>query len=99
MRRRYGNGSTRDRYLAELRYLDNLYGAGFGHPWARQIADLEAGKPVVVQHAYEIDLHPSTPGPFRLEADGSVTHFPATLAAAAAGQAGTQASATPETPR
>ena len=73
MRRRGGDTSTRERYLAELRYLDRLYGAGFGHPWARQIADLEAGKPVVVQHAYQLDLHPSTPEPFRLDADGSVT--------------------------
>jgi len=73
VRRRGGDGSTRERYLAELRYLDNLYGAGFGHPWARQIAELEAGKPVVVHHAYQLDLHPSTPGPFRLEADGRVT--------------------------
>jgi len=82
VRRRYGNGSTRDRYLAELRYLDNLYGADFGHPWARQISDLKSGKPVVVHHAYEIDLHPSTPGPFRLEADGRVTQVVERRAAA-----------------
>ena len=98
MRRRRGDTSTRERYLAERRYLDNLYGENFGHPWARQIADLEAGKPVVVQHAYELDLHPRTPGPFRLDADGRVTQV-VERRAAAAEQTDTQASATPETPR
>lgn len=39
MRRRGGNGSTREHYLAELRYLDRRYGADFDHPWARQISD------------------------------------------------------------
>ena len=74
MRRRGTDTGIRERYLTDLRYLAAHYGgAEFGYPWARRIADLEAGRAVTVQHAYQLDLHPRTPGPFRLDANGTVT--------------------------
>ncbi len=74
MRRRGTGGGIRAEYLVELERLEHLYGGpAFGQPFAAQITALKAGKPVVVQNGYEIDLLPPYSGPFCLEPDGTIT--------------------------
>ena len=68
--RRRNAGTARATYLKWLQLLEGLYGRGrFGCSWAAEIAAIQAGKPVVVQHGYEIDLLPPFSGPFCLESD------------------------------
>jgi len=74
VRRRGRGGGIRAEYLAELERLEHLYGGPeFGHPFAAQITALKAGRPVIVQNGYEIDLLPPYSGPFCLEPDGTIT--------------------------
>jgi len=74
VRRRGRGGGIRAEYLAELERLEHLYGGpAFGYPFAAQITALKAGKPVIVQNGYEIDLLPPYSGPFCLEPDGAIT--------------------------
>ena len=72
MRRRNAS-AARATYLEWLQLLERLYGEGrFGHSWAAEIAAIQAGEPIIVEHGYEIELPPNT-GPFCLEPDGTIT--------------------------
>lgn len=57
-----------------LRYAVRLGVSGPAlRPFLARLEALEAGRPVVVQHGYEIDLLPPFSGPFVLEPDGTLS--------------------------
>ena len=64
---------VRERYAAGVRYLEGLHADldDGENRFTAELARIEAGESVIVQHGWQIDLAPDS-GPFCLEPDGKV---------------------------